>query len=241
MQPAGRSSAPTRQVVRIMLPRLGIGSAIHVPHVKEQQQPVEEMTPPPAADVAPPLSDSMEIGKDMMASQVAAGDKVEEDQSAVNQVDVMEVQNNNALDQQLEDIDFARECDVVLSESEDDGERPTADELAAIPDASPSHTGSRHSKRRSASIDEVSLERAGKIKAARNEDEVAMASVESRIETSTPKCQSEILGLGDNCNPHGCMKSCKALGGIKGTCIPGPACNCLFCGPYGAQPPQQLE
>ncbi|CAL4998208.1 unnamed protein product [Urochloa decumbens] len=50
-------------------------------------------------------------------------------------------------------------------------------------------------------------------------------------------CKSTVLKLGDECFPTTCNNDCINLGGTRGTCIEGPACNCLFCGPRPAPRP----
>ncbi|OEL30906.1 hypothetical protein BAE44_0008076 [Dichanthelium oligosanthes] len=64
--------------------------------------------------------------------------------------------------------------------------------------------------------------------------EVEMASIES---SGKPKCSSVVFGLGKRCVPAECDKKCIDFGGNHGTCIEGPACNCLLCGPHGPKPP----
>ncbi|EER98291.1 hypothetical protein BDA96_02G097900 [Sorghum bicolor] len=52
-------------------------------------------------------------------------------------------------------------------------------------------------------------------------------------------CEPAVIKLGDDCIPKECSHNCIALGARSGNCIGGPACNCVFCGPRHAPPPQQ--
>ncbi|KAJ1264826.1 hypothetical protein BS78_08G031700 [Paspalum vaginatum] len=45
------------------------------------------------------------------------------------------------------------------------------------------------------------------------------------------KCSPKAIMIGDKCIPKNCNNKCIALGGTRGNCISGPACNCVMCGP----------
>jgi hypothetical protein len=52
--------------------------------------------------------------------------------------------------------------------------------------------------------------------------------MESRKEAD---CSPVVLGLGAPCTDKTCNSNCIHLGGVRGNCIDGPACNCVLCGP----------